>query len=537
MLKKLTSLIVFIVFILFEFCGVYSYALTPYEGNVENPVLQEATTDSITLVPFEGYEYSKDGIIWQNSNVFNNLTVATTYELYQRVKATDEIDKSQKSDALEVTTKKYENNENPLSPNLNSRTDTTITLDGFEGYEYSIDGVNFQDNTTFTNLIPNTKYTFYQRIKETSDTYASRVSNPENIYTLKKNNTTEPEEIQTEEITATSVTLVAIEGYEYSIDGTNFQDNNVFDGLAPNTEYTFYQRTKETDEYLAGSISNKTIKTIKYTNNNSVDAPILESYTANDVTLKKFDILEYSKDQENWQDSNIFNDLTPETDYVFYQRIKETEDTYASNSSEGLRIRTKKENTNNPIKPEIENVTENIVTLKAVKGYEYSADNGLTWQDYNVFKLEPLTEYYIIQRIKSDNEYGYSIVSENIFVKTEQILSNANIPDGYIPIYTEEDIPKGLSSWSSSEEYEEAQNKLKQKYLFMNDVEIKESYDDIGGFITAGSFCFEGVIDGNGHYLKGATFVQTNKGIIRNLIIDGELKDYRNSLQKLWRNS
>ena len=71
----------------------------------------------------------------------------------------------------------------------------------------------------------------------------------------------------------------------------------------------------------------------------------------------------------------------------------------------------------------------------------------------------------------------------------------------------------------------------------MNDVEIKESYDDIGGFITAGSFCFEGVIDGNGHYLKGATFVQTNKGIIRNLIIDGELKDYRNSLQKLWRNS
>ena len=537
MLKKLTSLIVFIVFILFEFCGVYSYALTPYEGNVENPVLQEATTDSITLVPFEGYEYSKDGIIWQNSNVFNNLTVATTYELYQRVKATDEIDKSQKSDALEVTTKKYENNENPLSPNLNSRTDTTITLDGFEGYEYSIDGVNFQDNTTFTNLIPNTKYTFYQRIKETSDTYASRVSNPENIYTLKKNNTTEPEEIQTEEITATSVTLVAIEGYEYSIDGTNFQDNNVFDGLAPNTEYTFYQRTKETDEYLAGSISNKTIKTIKYTNNNSVDAPILESYTANDVTLKKIDILEYSKDQENWQDSNVFTDLSPETEYIFYQRIKETNDTYASSISEGLNVKTKKENTNVPVNPEIENVTENIVTLKAVKGYEYSADNGLTWQDYNVFKLEPLTEYYIIQRIKSDNEYGYSIVSENIFVKTEQILSNANIPDGYIPIYTEEDIPKGLSSWSSSEEYEEAQNKLKQKYLFMNDVEIKESYDDIGGFITAGSFCFEGVIDGNGHYLKGATFVQTNKGIIRNLIIDGELKDYRNSLQKLWRNS
>ena len=37
MVKKLIALFVLIVFILFEFCGVYSYALTPYEGNVENP--------------------------------------------------------------------------------------------------------------------------------------------------------------------------------------------------------------------------------------------------------------------------------------------------------------------------------------------------------------------------------------------------------------------------------------------------------------------------------------------------------------------
>ena len=66
MLKKLIALFVLIVFILFEFCGLYSYALTPYEGTVENPVLQEVTTDSITLVPIEGYEYSKDGMIWQD---------------------------------------------------------------------------------------------------------------------------------------------------------------------------------------------------------------------------------------------------------------------------------------------------------------------------------------------------------------------------------------------------------------------------------------------------------------------------------------
>ena len=486
-------------------------------------MLQEVTTDSITLVPIEGYEYSKDGIIWQNSNVFNNLTVATTYEIYQRVKATEEIDKSPKSDALEVTTKKYENSNSPYNPLLSNRTDTTITLLSYDGYEYSIDGESFQDSTTFSNLNPNTAYTFYQRIKETSDTYASVISNSEVFYTLKKENTTEPEEIQTEEITPTSITLVSIDGYEYSINNdVNFQDNNVFSGLTPNSEYTFYQRSKETEAFLAGSIATKIIKTIKYANNNSVDAPVLESYTANDVTLKKIDVLEYSKDQENWQDSNVFTDLTPETEYTFYQRIKETNDTYASSSSEGLSIITKKENTNIPVKPEIEDVTENIVTVKSVEGYEYSANGGLTWQESNVLKLEPLTEYNITQRIKSNNEYGYSIISNSVFVKTNQVLSRSNIPDGYIPIYSEEDIPKGIIEeiQYTTSEYEEVLNKLKLNYIFMNDVETIQTVSQ--PVINAS---FNGKIEGNGFSLKCGkrSFIGGNNGIIKNLRVDSGL--------------
>ena len=521
MCKKIISIVVLIVFVLFQFCGLYSYALTPYEGEVENPVLQEVTTDSITLVPFEGYEYSKDGMIWQDSNVFNNLTVATTYEMYQRVKATEEVDKSPKSDALEVTTKKYENNNNPYSPVLYMCTDTTIILKTYNGYEYSIDGENFQDSTTFSNLNSNTAYTFYQRIKETSDTYASRTSNPKVFYTLKKDNTTEPEIIHVEEITATSVTLVLLEGYEYSIDGSNFQDSNSFVGLTPNTEYTFYQRIKETEEFLAGSTATKSIKTIKYTNNNSVDAPIIETYTANDVTLKKLDILEYSKDQENWQDSSIFNDLTPETEYIFYQRIKETDDTYASNSSEGLNIRTKKENTTIPVKPEIADVTENIVTLKYVEGYEYSINQGTTWQDSNVFtKLEPLTEYTFVQRIKTDNIFGYSVISEmSEIARTAQILTITNLPDDYTPIYTMDEIPKGVGSSYTTDEYQKALEELRKKYILMNDIEYVNPSNETFSLI---SLPLEGVIDGNGYSLLNfnRSLVDLNNGIIKNLCID-----------------
>ena len=45
-----------------------------------------------------------------------------------------------------------------------------------------------------------------------------------------------------ESVTGNSVTLKKTAGYQYSMDGTNWQDSPVFTGLAMNTEYTFYQR-------------------------------------------------------------------------------------------------------------------------------------------------------------------------------------------------------------------------------------------------------------------------------------------------------
>jgi hypothetical protein len=55
---------------------------------------------------------------------------------------------------------------------------------------------------------------------------------------------------------ATSVTLNTISGnVEYSIDGVNWQDSPIFDGLAMNTAYTFYARMKDSDTHHASSAS------------------------------------------------------------------------------------------------------------------------------------------------------------------------------------------------------------------------------------------------------------------------------------------
>jgi uncharacterized protein (TIGR02145 family)/fibro-slime domain-containing protein len=69
-------------------------------------------------------------------------------------------------------------------------------------------------------------------------------------------------------------------------------------------------------------------------------APHVLSRTHNSITLLSTFSYEYKINDEEWQTSHIFTDLTPETEYTFYQRIAEGEDISASPLSTGLTIAT-----------------------------------------------------------------------------------------------------------------------------------------------------------------------------------------------------
>ena len=64
-----------------------------------------------------------------------------------------------------------------------------------------------------------------------------------------------PEAPQMESNTDTSITLVALEGYEYNINGGEWQNSPVFEGLTPSTSYIFTQRKKETRSHYASPAS------------------------------------------------------------------------------------------------------------------------------------------------------------------------------------------------------------------------------------------------------------------------------------------
>ena len=50
-------------------------------------------------------------------------------------------------------------------------------------------------------------------------------------------------------MTTTGVTLKKTAGYQYCMEGTAWQNSNVFDGLTKNTRYTFYQRITGNDNH------------------------------------------------------------------------------------------------------------------------------------------------------------------------------------------------------------------------------------------------------------------------------------------------
>ena len=128
-----------------------------------------------------------------------------------------------------------------INPNCNSSDGqiSIFALGGAGNFTYSVDGINFVSQNTFENLPPGL-YTAY--VQDQNDC----------IYTydveLEETNTPEITELVMENPTcenSNGVLFILVEGgsgiLEYSIDGVNYQESNVFNEL-PSGEYNVYVR-------------------------------------------------------------------------------------------------------------------------------------------------------------------------------------------------------------------------------------------------------------------------------------------------------
>ncbi|MBQ4119108.1 MAG: leucine-rich repeat protein [Clostridia bacterium] len=226
------------------------------------------------------------------------------------------------------------------APTIISFTDSAVTILPKEGYEYSKNGDDWQESNVFTNLLPATNYTFYVRLASDGTTPFSTISLGATITTDKSKQLLIPDEPTVQSFTSSSITLTPVDGCEYSKNGTTWQTSNVFSGLSCATEYTFYQRYKETEATYAGKSSASLVTRTEKGMQSKPSAPTILSKTHNSVTLTTLSGYEYSRDGINWQTSNVFSELTPETNYMFYQRKAETAIFYASEASAALTVKT-----------------------------------------------------------------------------------------------------------------------------------------------------------------------------------------------------
>lgn len=382
------------------------------------PTLTEKTNNKIVVAVQTGYEYSINKTTWTTTGVFTGLQPNQAYTVYCRIPETDTHYASAVSNALTVTTLKNTVSA-PSAPVLSSKTDVSVTLVANSAYEYSKDGITWQKANVFTGLSPNTEYTFYQRKAETSTAYASEKSGDLKVRTHKKTVIAPAAPILAEK-TATSVTLIKVDGYEYSKDGTNWQSDNAFTGLQANTRYTFYQRVAETETAYASDASNALTVTTPKNEAYSVPKPVLVEATQTMVQLEQINAFEYSVDGKNWQDSATFTGLKLNTTYTFYQRVRETDTMSAGPASAGLIVTTKDkdENPNVPLAPGVVFTGSSKVTLLQIDGYEYKMGNG-NWQSSPQFEgLEANTSYTFYQRIKETATTKASASSKGVKATT-----------------------------------------------------------------------------------------------------------------------
>ena len=382
------------------------------------------TDTTLTLAVIEGAEYSLDGDIWQDSNIFTGLQPATEYTIYIRIKSTEDTPASEVTEVKATTDKSVQVKPVVDMPEV---TADTISFAEMAGLEFSINnGATWQDSNIFEGLTPNTQYTILVRLAETATQHASEAVSFE-LITAKYEQAMPTEQTNSNFCEPTSITVGEVLGAEYSLDGVHYQESNVFTDLEVNTEYLVYIRYPETDTHYASEPYTVYISTVKY----SQSAPAIsdaEEITPNSITMPIVEGVEYSLGGEIYDTDNYFENLQPNTYYDIYARYAEDATHYAGESVL-ISIQTPKYTQDAPVISLVEATTDSI-TVTPLENCEYSI-NGTTWQDGNIFNnLTDNTSYTIYARYKeTSTQYqspNSSIQVNTLILKTEQEAPIAN---------------------------------------------------------------------------------------------------------------
>ncbi|WP_273212057.1 T9SS type A sorting domain-containing protein [Runella zeae] len=281
----------------------------------------------------------------------------------------------------------------------------TITAPTGSNIEYSVNGTDYQTQTTFNELESST-YSITAKNTQTgciSEALSLTINPVPTAPTISGANLTQPTCITN---TGTAVVNASGTGtLEYSKDGTNWQESNTFSNLTAGN-YTFQVRLQNSTTCSASS-QQQTINAVPNAptiSNVDLTQPTCATNTGTAVVnATGTGTLEYSKDGTNWQESNTFSNLTA-GNYTFQVRLQTSTTCSASSQQQTI----------NPVPtaPTISgvdltqptcatNTGTAVVNASGTGTLEYSKD-GTNWQESNTFSNLTAGNYTFQVRLQNN---------------------------------------------------------------------------------------------------------------------------------------
>ena len=403
------------------------------------PNVSSFTHDTVTLTPVAGCEYSMDGSTWRTSNVFGGLSAGTAYTFYQRIAETSDTSPSPASLARSVTTAAappgaltgtaiISNMTPKIGDTLNASIDSGNAA-GTLSYQWKANGANVGTEPSYVVKVGDLDKEIMVEITSAGQT--GKLESAQTAAVAKKTAAT-PAAPNVASSTYKSVTLTAIAGYEYSMDGGTWQTSNVFDWLLPNTTYSFTQRAAETDDTLRSAAS----PARDVTTPAAPPGVLVGTATIDNTAPKIGDTLSASIVGGNASGTLSYQwkadgaPIAGATGVSYIVTVADLDkgisvEIASSGQTETLTSRptfavAKKDGPAAPAAPTLSSKTHSSVTLTPTAGYEYSMD-GKTWQSENVFgELHADTPYTFYQRVAATADTFQSPASAELSVTTDE---------------------------------------------------------------------------------------------------------------------
>ncbi|MDE7243417.1 MAG: MBG domain-containing protein, partial [Oscillospiraceae bacterium] len=266
-----------------------NYVISKASQNFPEPILASATTTTLTLVPVDNAEYSMDGVVWQDSPTFKNLDPGTTYTLYQRLKEGSGGNyEDTPTTSGQFTTKFNSVGDLNLQPQTSPYTGNPIT--------YKVPTIALVQKTTIiytvggtdTSTAPTNVGTYQVKITFDMQSGATQLEPVTTSLTITKINQNAPTAPKASTTGTNSITITAIPGAEFSIDGgQTWQTSTIFDGLNPDTAYTIQAKYPEDQNHYESPVSSATIRTVR---KNAASATVQSAVYTYDGTPKSLTV-------------------------------------------------------------------------------------------------------------------------------------------------------------------------------------------------------------------------------------------------------